>query len=277
MAKIVWLASYPKSGNTWMRTFFWALMNKGPLNLNRIQTGGIFSGKNVVENSLDVNPDLFHAHELEEMQRQAHGQYFSKATETKFIKVHDAYTFSMWDGKPLIPLEPHHKVLHIVRNPLDVVPSFANHSSKDYDSIIEKSLNNPNGGLAQKHSWGNQFGQLMGTWSMHTASWMNQDVAPMKLVRYEDMHASPFETFKSIVQFVGFDVTDEKIQETIDRTRFDKIQQLEAEKGFRENVNLESRFFFHGKTNRWKEVLNEEQIEKIVSVHYKMMKKQGYL
>jgi hypothetical protein len=157
------------------------------------------------------------------------------------------------------------------------VPSFANHSSKDYDSIINKSLNNPVGGLMMKYPWGNQFGQLMGTWSMHTESWMNQTVCPMKLVRYEDMHAHPFETFREIVQFIGLDYSDDQIEKTIELTRFDKIQKLEQEKGFREKANPQSRFFFHGKTDRWKEVLTSEQVEKIVSVHNNMMERLNYL
>src|SRR5690554_1269474 len=111
MPKVVWLASYPKSGNTWMRTFMWALQNKGPINLNRLHTGGIFSSKNMIETVLDVNPDMLYPHEIEEYQRIAYHYHFSQTSEIKFLKIHDAYTYSKWDGKPLIPLHPDHLVL----------------------------------------------------------------------------------------------------------------------------------------------------------------------
>lgn len=276
MSKVVWLASYPKSGNTWIRTFLWALQNKGPINLNRLYTGGIFSAKNIIETILDVNPDTLYPHEIEEYQRIAYNYHFSNAKETKFLKIHDAYTYSKWDGKPLIPLQPEHIVLYIVRNPIDVTPSFANHSSNDSETTINKQINNSNGGLVKNANWGNQFPQPMGNWSMHVESWLGQSVAPVHLVRYEDMKNHPFETFKEIVDKMGLIHTDDDIKIAIERTSFDKIKALELERGFREKANPDSSFFFHGKIGRGAEVLTPDQISRIRKVHAKVMKQLKY-
>jgi hypothetical protein len=277
MSKVVWLASYPKSGNTWMRTFLWALKNKGPLNLNRISTGGIFSGKQILEQALDVNPDWLHPEEIDRLQRVAYRHHFEVSKQQLIVKIHDAYTMSPWDGLPRIPLSSDHLVVYIVRNPIDVVPSFANHSSKDYDSIIEKSLNNPKGGLSMKAGWGNQFAQPMGTWSMHVESWLDQRVAPVHLVRYEDMKTNPFQTFKGVVMAMQLSHSDEEIQHAIERTRFDVIKELEEKQGFREKANPDSSFFFHGRVGRGKEVLNQKQIDQVVKIHSSMMERLEYV
>jgi hypothetical protein len=277
MPKVVWLASYPKSGNTWMRTFLWSLQNKGPLNLNRINTGGIFSGKQVLEQSLDVNPDWLNPAEIDRFQRMAYRHHFEMIKQQRLVKIHDAYTISEWDRLPRIPVSPDHLVIYIVRNPIDVVPSFANHSSKDYDSIIEKSLNNPNGGLSMKSGWGNQFAQPMGTWSMHVESWLDQTVAPVHLVRYEDMKSDPFTTFKGVLTAMELTYTDHEVESAIERTRFETIKELEEKQGFREKANPDSSFFFHGRVGRGKEVLNPEQIDRVVSMHAEMMKRLRYL
>ena len=278
MKKVVWLASYPKSGNTWMRTFLWAFQNKGPLNLNRMNTGGIFSGKSVIENSLDLNSDFLYQHEIEEFQTTAHDYLFENLTNPRFIKIHDAYTFSRWTSKPIVPLKSNHLVIYIVRNPMDVAPSFANHSSTDNASIIEKQINNPDGSLVKiKPRATTQFHQLMGSWSMHVNSWSDQTVAPVHLVRYEDMSADPFNTFKEILEKIGLEYTDEQILATIKRTDFKEIKKLEEEQGFREKPNPDNSFFQTGKVGRWKDELTQEQIQSICTIHEQTMKKLDYL
>lgn len=276
MTKVVWLASYPKSGNTWMRTFLWAIQNKGPINLNRLSTGGIFSGKNIVENSLDINPDYFYPHELEELQRKAYLYHFDSLKDQRIVKIHDAYTYSKWDGKPLIPLNPDHLVIYIVRNPVDVVPSFANHGSTDYETIINKQINNFNGGLVKSSIWASQFFQPMGSWSMHVESWINQKIAPVLLVRYEDMKHRTFDVFKEVITAMGLTYSDQEIQHAIDRTSFDVIKKLEEEQGFREKPNPEGTFFLHGKVGKGKEVLTDEQIQRIRITHERVMKQLNY-
>lgn len=276
MPKAVWLASYPKSGNTWMRTFLWAIQNKGPINLNRLNTGGIYSGKNVLENTLDANPDYFHPHEIEVLQRKAYYHTFEVENDQKIIKIHDAYTYSKWDGQPLIPLNPDHLVIYIVRNPLDVVPSFANHGSTDFETVINKQINNPNGGLILKAVWSTQFHQPMGSWSMHVESWLSQKIAPVLLVRYEDMKHHTFDVFKNVIQAMELSYSDDEIRHAIERTSFDVIKKLEEQQGFREKPNPNRKFFLHGKVGRGKEVLSPDQIQRIRNTHEKIMKQLNY-
>lgn len=275
--QIIWLASYPKSGNTWFRSFLTALLNEKEVDLNQMATDGIFSGKNYVEDILDLDADYLSRVQIEQFQRIAFN-YLSETSKKKlFIKIHDAFTFPENDAHPLIPEKPTQIAIYFVRNPLDVALSLANHVGKSIEKTIEQFIINPKGGFATiRNSANNQFYQPLGTWSMHVESWLTKPSFPVHFVRYEDMKEKPFETFKSAVEALGISFTDEQIKFAIEETQFEKLQKKEQEKGFKEKQNPTSSFFFKGQIGRWKEELSTEQIEKIRVVNEPMMRHFGY-
>lgn len=275
--QIVWLASYPKSGNTWFRSFLTALLNKKEIDLNKMATDGIFSGKNYVENILDLNADYLSRSQVEAYQRIAFSYLSETSKKQLFIKIHDAYTFSKNDGLPLIPEQPTQTAIYLVRNPLDVALSLANHIGKSTEKAIDKYIVNPTGGFVSlKNSANNQFHQPLSTWSMHVESWLNKPSFPVHFMRYEDMKAKPFETFKAAIQAIGLNYSDEQIKFAINETKFEKLQKKEQEKGFKEKQIPASSFFFKGQVGRWKEELSDEQIEKIRIANEPMMRHFGY-
>lgn len=273
---IIWLASYPKSGNTWFRSFLTALLNQGEIDINKMETDGIFSDKGYIENILDLCTDDLIPRELENFRKIA---FTYKAQETKkesFIKIHDAYTFSRWDGLPLIPNSGSRVALYLIRNPLDVVLSLANHTGLNIADTIDKYMNCEEGAFIKKGKTAQQYYQLMGTWAMHAASWLNQKDIPVHVIRYEDMKATPFETFKAAVAQMQLNYSDEAILNAIEACDFKKLKQQEVNKGFKEKAIPSSAFFFKGETGRWKQELTNEQIQKIMTVNESMMKRYGY-
>lgn len=275
--QIVWLASYPKSGNTWFRSFLTALLKEKEVDLNQMATDGIFSGKNYMENILDLNSDYLSRQQIEFYQRIAFSHLSATSKKRLFIKIHDAFTFSEVDGLPLIPEKPTQLGIYLLRNPLDVALSLANHIGKSAEKAIEKYIINPLGNFAPlKNSANNQFYQPLGTWSMHVESWLGKPSFPVHFIRYEDMKEKPFETFKAAVQAIGLEVSDEQIKFAIEETQFEKLQKKEQEKGFKEKQNPTSSFFFKGQVGRWKEELSKEQIEKIREINEPMMQRFGY-
>lgn len=275
--QIVWLASYPKSGNTWFRSFLTALLKEKEVDLNQMATDGIFSGKNYVENILDLNSDYLRRQQIESYQRIAFTHLSATSKKRLFIKIHDAFTHSETDGLPLIPEEPTKMAVYLLRNPLDVALSLANHIGKSTDKAIDKYIINPNGSFVSlKNSANNQFHQPLGTWSMHVESWLEKPAFPVHFIRYEDMREKPFETFKAAIQAIGLEVSDEPIKFAIEETQFEKLQKKEQEKGFKEKQNPTSSFFFKGQVGRWKEELSNEQIEKIREINEPMMRRFGY-
>lgn len=275
--KIVWLASYPKSGNTWFRTFLTALTNGSEPDLNNMNTDGIFSGKNHLENVLDLNADYISGGQLESFQRITFSHLAEISSKTLFIKIHDAFTFSETDGMARIPEGPSRLAIYFIRNPLDVVLSLANHIGKPVDTAIDRFIINPAGTfLTKKVAPNNQFYQPLGTWSMHAESWLNRPSFPVHFIRYEDMKEKPFETFGNAAKVLGLDAGEEQIRRAIEETQFEKLQKKEQESGFREKQIPSSTFFFKGQSGRWKEELTAEQIEKIRKANEPMMRRFGY-
>lgn len=274
---IVWLASYPKSGNTWFRAFLTALLKEGEIDLNKLGTNGIFSGKNTIENILDLNADYLSDRETEMFQRITYNHLVARSTETLFIKIHDAFTLSDTDGLPRVSEEGVRQAIYFVRNPLDVALSMANHIGKPVDIAIDKFIINQAGAFVTKNnSPYNQFKQPLGTWSMHVESWLTNPSFPVHFIKYEEMKENPFETFKRAVEALDLDITDEQVSRAIEETKFENLQRKEKEQGFREKQIPSSAFFFRGQVGRWREELTSEQIEKIRNANEPMMRRFGY-
>jgi len=275
--QLVWLASYPKSGNTWFRLFLTALLKEKEVDLNNIESDGIFSSKSFIEDVLSIDTDYLSRQQIESFQRIAFSHLSKTSKKRLFIKIHDAFTFSEVDGLPLIPEEPTQLAIYLIRNPLDVALSLANHIGKSTEIAIERYINNQSGGFGNlKNSSNNQFYQPLGTWSMHVESWLNKTSFPVHFIRYEDMKEKPFESFKAAIQAIGLEFSDEQIQFAIEETQFEKLKIKEQENGFKEKIIPSSNFFFKGQVGRWKEELNKEQIEKIRKINEPMMRRFGY-
>ncbi|MCC5937002.1 MAG: sulfotransferase domain-containing protein [Lunatimonas sp.] len=273
--KLIWLASYPKSGNTWFRSFITAL-EKGEVDINRMATQGIFSSKLIWEEILDTDFDDLRSSEIEVYRKQAIHYFLSEGEKPRFLKVHDAYSYSKWDGKPIIADPPAGFVIYLVRNPMDVVLSFANHNNQSVDQTIDKFICNESAGFVKRnHSWQQSY-QLLSTWSKHAESWMFQQNIPVKALRYEDMKEHSLEAFHRTLEAAGLHYSPEQVQQALDLVQFEKLQEQEASKGFNEKPYSSMKFFHKGQTGRWKQELDSRQIQRIMQCSEKMMKYFGY-
>lgn len=272
---VIWLASYPKSGNTWFRSFLTAMM-KGEVDINDMATDGIYSAKGYIEDALDMEVDDLSEEELQRFRKLAFRHLHANEDKTSFVKIHDAFTYLPWGGETLIPLEVSRVAIYLIRNPLDVALSFANHNGQGVKDTIDKYICNPQGAMVKRYKAGNQCRQLMGTWGMHVESWISQSKLPVRVLRYEDLKAKPFETFCQAVEAMGLPYTKEQIQKAIELSQFERLQAQEQEKGFKERAIKSTSFFNRGKTGRWKTELSLPQIHKIMRFNEKMMRKFGY-
>lgn len=274
---IIWLASYPKSGNTWFRAFISALFSEKEIDINQLGTDGIFSDKLLFEQILDLDADEVKLEFVETWRRAVYRYHSAKCSKKIFIKIHDAYTFSEIDLLPLIPTEPSKMAIYLVRNPLDVTLSLANHTGRTIDKTIDKLITNAEGAIGIKPTSNfNQFYQPLGTWSMHVETWKNNTDFPVHFIKYEDMKAIPFRTFKDAVEAMELNFSDTQIRNAIDQTEFEKLKDKEIKNGFKENQNLKSTFFNKGQVGRWKTELSAEQINKIRGTNEPMMRHFGY-
>lgn len=278
---IVWIASYPKSGNTWFRAFLTALQlpTGNELNLNEMVTEGIYSSKHFIEQFLDLNPDYLSIEQIESFRKIALTHLVEKSVRKNFIKIHDAFTFSTKDRLPLIPDNLSMLAVYIIRNPLDIALSLANHFGESVDYVIDRFIANSAGffGPATEGSTSaEQFRQPLGTWSMHVESWLLHPSFPVHFVKYEDLIEHPFEAFKTAITTIGLEVNDTQIMNAIEESRFEKLQKKEREQGFKESSVFSAGFFHKGQSGRWMHELTTEQIEKIKNANEPMMRKFGY-
>lgn len=281
MNKIMWLASYPKSGNTWCRTLISNLTNpdSNDIQINQLKTDGISSSRGAFDQqTLIKSTDLTYA-EIDALRPEVYNYQSSQATETLWVKVHDAYTYIQDESKPtpLFPKLASRGVVYILRNPLDVAVSYAAHNNSTIDQAII-SMNNPSHCMSAKLSGvHSQFRQQLLSWSQHVLSWTNQTEIPLLVVRYEDLQTTAIATVTKLAQFCGLNTEQSAIEQTLDKSDFKRLQQQEQEHGFKEKPQFMQAFFRQGKSGDWRQKLSEQQISTIIEHHGETMRKFGYL
>ncbi len=278
MKNIVWLASYPKSGNTWFRMFLanYEQNAEKPLPLEKIEATSIASSPVDFEEQTGLNPfELYHDEVgtyRPDMYR-ALSEKIERKEENCYKKVHDAYTLNM-NNEPIFPEDVSRCVVYFVRNPFDVCVSFANHGANKIEKTFKLLLNE------EAFIAGGSDGQLrqkLLSWGNHVQSWKNQSVIPVHIARYEDMLLSPVETFGGIVRFLGLEYEEERLKRAIYNSDFKQLQQMENENGFKERLQRNKQFFWKGKIGNYHDFLSKEQIDKIVEYNYNTMKEFGYI
>jgi len=275
--KIIWLASYPKSGNTWFRAFISNLFSKSddPVDINNFIGGPIFSAKEIFNTYSAVASEELTYTEIDNVRPDIYNELTEEIVEDKFIKAHDAYTY-LTDGRPIYPTQASKGTIYIVRNPFDVVMSFAHHSNNS----IEKTLNNMNRWFSfceKINRFHNQLRQQLLNWSEHYKSWTEQKNIPVFILKYEDLKNDPFKYFSKAIEFSGYEFTEDEINTAIEKASFSKLQEQEKEKGFFEKNPKSESFFRKGENGSWREVLTNKQIEIIIDTHREVMQELGYL
>jgi len=274
MAGIIWLASYPKSGNTWLRAFLHNLMRAPdrPHDINRLTD--LTAGESATGWYVALDPGLANSHtdeRVRELRPLAHRAMSRSSPDTVLVKTHNAFVLE--DDQPLITLEVTAGAIYIVRNPLDVVISFSHHNGHSVDKTI--GFLNMHGAQTIANS-ANVY-EYYGTWSEHVESWTATPNPTFHVMRYEDMLASPYKSFSAVVKFLGIDAPRQRIEKAIRLSSFQVLKEQERRHGFQERPSGMTTFFREGKAGQWRKILTKEQIAAVVSVHREQMARFGYL
>ena len=278
MSGIIWLASYPKSGNTWFRVFLSNLLGEPdkPADINDLHRTPIASARGIFDDAVGIEASDLTADEIDRLRPAVYEQLAADADETLFMKVHDAYT--LVDGKtPLFPKSATQGAIYIIRNPLDVAVSFAHHSGWDYDTAVQRMAREDFAFCGKTRRLHNQLRQKLLTWSSHVISWTEQTSFPVCVLRYEDMKENPVQTFGRAVRFAGLDCTGEQIEKALSMCTFEELQRQEAEKGFHEKSPASQMFFRKGEVGSWREELTDGQAQRIIEDHRAVMARFGYV
>lgn len=279
MTRTIWLASYPKSGNTWMRLLIANLsaVDGQPADINNLEGGGIASARGPFDHQLLIESGLLTHEEIDGLRPRVY-EALARCVEVLFVKAHDAYTHTA-GGEPLLGgSRAADGAILIVRDPRDVAPSLANHLRCSIDAAID--FLNKRGATfsARPGRQNNQFRQQLLCWSSHTASWLDQADIPVHLVRYEDMAADAAGTLRRALDFAGSAASREAIERAVAFADFSELRRQEQAKGFREapHARAGGNFFRRGMAGAWREELAPEQVARIEAAHAPMMQRLGY-
>ena len=281
---IIWIASYPKSGNTWMRSFLssYIYSEKGEFDFKLLKNIVQFPTLRHFEN---IN--VFPSNLLESAKGWILAQdAINLDNKVKFLKTHNSlcninnYHFTNKENTL--------GVIYLVRDPRDVLVSYSNHTSEDFNATLEAILKSKNPSFISPKgvnigSIQNEdiVGSIMGNWSENYNSWKNLNFGKKIIIKYENLINNPFENFLKVITFLndlyGLKINEEKIKKSISSTTFSKLQSLEKKSGFIEHASKNTVFFKKGKIGIWKNKLNKETVKKIEKNFEKEMKELGYL
>src|SRR6185437_7633916 len=274
---IVWLASYPKSGNTWTRAFLHNLVRvtSGEIEAQQINELNQFSltsaAKPLFDEILGFSATDKHLNQIAAARARVQQHVADLVEGLVFVKTHQALAVDR--GYPTINFSVTAGAIYIVRNPLDVAISYAHHLSASIDATMDL-MNQKNAETAVTDK---QVYELYGSWSQHVSSWTRKPHRAIYVMRYEDMLSDPQKTFGALARHLLFKPSESELAEAIARSSFERLREQEDKEGFLERPEKAERFFRDGRADQWKEVLTPKQIERIVDAHREQMQRFGYL
>jgi hypothetical protein len=279
MNRIYWLASYPKSGNTWARTFLtnYLIDGEAPADINRLRGGPIASARDVFDRWAGVEASDLPAAEIANLRPDVYRQMARHIEHPLYIKVHDACTQNS-EGLKLFPVDVTGGVLYIIRNPLDVAVSFAHHGGRTLQQTVEV-LCNPEGVVPELSDRpAAQLPQSLLSWSGHVRSWVDRSGMRVTVVRFEDMLARPESSFESVVRALDLEFDSRRRDRALAFSRFEALQDQELRAGFRErHMGADALFFREGRAGAWRLDLGAEMAARILSTQGEIMRRFGYM
>ncbi len=282
---IIWLASYPKSGNTWVRSFISSILftKDGDVDLSKLKNISQFPLRSQFTNYIDDLQDVKKVY-----QNWSNVQnYMNLDNKIKFLKTHHVNckieNFEFTDDNNSLG------VIYIVRDPRNVACSVKNHFSlENYDEV--KNF------LFREHNWlgvitdkkikplDNKIPTLISSWKTNYLSWKNKTKNYL-LIKYENLLENPYLEFGKISKYlenhlnVKFD--EKKIKKAIETCSFRNLQQLETDGKFKEQTvdkqNKSVKFFHLGPENDWKKNLDKNISREIENKFKAEMEELGYL
>ena len=278
---ILWLASYPKSGNTFLRSFLstYFFSKDGNFNFDLLRNIKQYPNNKLF---LELGVDISNRHEIAKNHLNAQKLINQNKKSFQFWKTHSS--FVKMDGYSFTDLNNTLGVIYIVRDPRDVVISYAHHNNQ----TIEQTLKMINQNYILGAEIKDRIPIYLGSWSYNYNSWkVFKNINKYLLIKYEELILNDEKYFEKILLFIknmskmDFDISEKKIKKVLEEIKFEKLKKLEKEKGFHESKKDDKgntiNFFRSGKTKQWKNNLDLKTKNMIEEVCQKEMKELGYI
>jgi hypothetical protein len=280
---IIWIASYPKSGNTWVRSLLSAYLNTkdGKFTFDLLKEIPSFPSKK------SLNFFLKKFNDIKEVSNYwiAAQDRINLNKKTTFLKTHSA--LCTLEKNPFTNRINTKAVIYIVRDPRNIITSISNHFTLDLNESYNFMINK-NKMLTGSEWGGEDFGvtSILGSWSDHYVSWKSIKFAPFLIVKYEDLIRDTKATFINIINFLSkitqISVDEKKILNTVESCSFKNLKKMENEQGFFEAAQSKKndkkvQFFNLGKKNNWNKILDKNMENKLRQAFIKEMRELGYI
>ncbi|WP_440922838.1 sulfotransferase domain-containing protein [Candidatus Pelagibacter sp.] len=273
---IIWIASYPKSGNTWVRSFVIAyyFCENGIFDVNKLNLIQDYPNKQFFKETVKKNE--IHKH-WDSSQKN-----ICNEKKVKFLKTHNSLITAF--GNDFTKPEYSLGVIHVIRDPRNIITSLKNHYDFETYERALKFMQDENKILEDyPHLKNYAKTNIINSWRINYQSWMSNKNFRRLTIRYEDMIKDPHQTFKKLVVFINTlmrfkdKIDPKKFSNAIETTNFKSLQDIENQGKFSENVyslkdNKKIKFFYQGPENDWKKNLDENMIKKMNEYYKKDLK-----
>jgi len=276
---IFWVASYPKSGNTWVRVFLNNLfviqtegLDAAPSDINKLQRiAGWDVGNEQVFEVLKKPVEQASKEDIAFARFKIQEMIANQNPKIQLVKTHNMLGYK--DNFPTINMSVTAGGVYVIRNPLDIAVSFANHLNCDYDTAI-RIMATPD---YQSEFGQKSIGEIYGSWTQNVNSWTKAENEALLVLKYEDLLEDPIKNFGLLADHLRQFPSDAELERAVELSSFEILKEQEREKGFYEKPQSMKEFFRKGKVDQWKNELSTAQVETLRVIHAEEMSKFGYL
>lgn len=266
---IIWIASYPKSGNTWLRALLasYYFTNEGSFSLSLLDKIDAFPSDKFFK---EYN-DQFSKVEDTSKYWLKEQEKINKKNKITFLKTHSA--ICKINGNSFTNKENSIGAIYIVRDPRNVITSISNHYQISIEDAFQFMKDEKRGIINKKD--GRYLGfQAVWSWSINQKTWVENNLFPVLVIKYEDLLKETYNTFRKVIEFINKISNSSKIfnkskgKNSIKNTSFEKLQRMENDHGFAEAINKKGtnkkiKFFNLGQKNNYKNLLSQDLIIKM--------------
>tara|TARA_B100001057_G_scaffold119434_1_gene118124 strand:+ start:408 stop:1259 length:852 start_codon:yes stop_codon:yes gene_type:complete len=281
---IIWLASYPKNGNTWLRSLISAYYYSkdglflGDKHLRNVEQFPVKKFLNTFDYDLNLPGDTsrFWVAAQEKINEERKLRFFKTHNALVKLGKNDFTNRSNSLGG-----------IYIVRDPRNVLDSISRHFQIDHDKALEVMQDKKNFTYDFKKKKDYSDFQFISSWELNYKSWKNNNLLPIKFLRYEDLLSETFFVFKEIIEFIdkltnnknGF--IREKAKNAVETTSFENLKKIEINKGFSESIfsrvgNKKIPFFHLGPKNNWQKNFDTKFVKRLNNIFEKDLDELNY-
>ena len=267
---IIWLASYPKSGNTWVRSLLSAYYytKNGNFNFELLKNINVYPQQKYFDVKIDKPGEINSYWDVSQ-------EKIISEKKIKILKTHNSLL--ALNGKDFTKPKYTLGIIYIVRDPRNVITSLKNHYDLDYEQSLNFMLNEKKYlyDIQKKNDYADFH--FLSSWSNHYKSWINNNLFKKMVIKYEDLEKNTYETLKNLINYINGlckineKIDEKKINNCIRSTSFEVLKNKEKKEGFLENVyskksNKKINFFNLGPKNKWRKIVPKEFHEKINNI-----------